>query len=291
MAVSAPYTPHVVATDRVPAVSLVVPMFNEQPEVMTRSLRSVAEQSFADFECLVIDESTDATAAAACAAFCAEDPRFRRVTPPARLGLPASLNLGIELSRAPLVARFDSDDLCLPHRLQTQVTYLDSHADVDVVGGSLELIDDNDVVFGVRHYPEHHADIVRTLQFTTPLAHPTVMLRRRAFELCGTYDPTFGNAEDLDLWLRFANQGIRFANVPDILVRYRQQFTRRAPRHWRFNLKARIRNFDRQFFVRRIGGIAAILIWSLMPGRVQELLFRTLVLRKRRLREEAARGA
>lgn len=266
---------------REPAVTIVVPLFNERPDVLTASLQSVSEQSFGDFECLIVDESTDPDSAAACQAFCQRDPRFLRVAPETRIGLAASLNLGVRLARAPLIARFDSDDLCVPGRLEAQVAFMAGHADVGVVGGAIEVMDDEGRLIGVRRYPELHRDIERQLQLTTPLAHPTVMMRRELFGRFGAYDPEFRNAEDLDLWLRFANHGVRFANLSAVLVRYRQQTTRRAPRHWHFNLRARLRNFRARLLLRRMVGIGVIAIWSSLPAGLQESIFKGLLLRKR----------
>jgi hypothetical protein len=156
-----------------------------------------------------------------------------------------------------------------------------SNLHVGVVGGAIEVIDDGGLPIGVRYFPEQHCDIERQLQLTTPFSHPTVMVRRDLFARCGAYDSSYRNAEDLDLWLRFANYGVRFANLSAVLVRYRQQNTRRPPQHWHFNLRARLRNFRLRFLLRRVLGIGAIAVWSVLPANVQESIFKGLLLRKR----------
>jgi glycosyltransferase involved in cell wall biosynthesis len=161
-----------------PQVSIVVPAFNESPEIIEQSLLSIAAQSLNDFECLVIDESTDPASVKACRDFCDRDARFQRVTPDRRLGLAASLNLGISMAKADLVARFDSDDICMPERLALQVTYMQQHPDVGVLGGKLELMDESGKTLAFREYPYGHDAIERRFQTTTPIAHPTVMMRR-----------------------------------------------------------------------------------------------------------------
>jgi glycosyltransferase involved in cell wall biosynthesis len=264
-----------------PRVSLVVPSFNEAPEIVRASLASVRAQTMVDFECIVIDESINEARARACREACEADPRFYYVHPSERLGLPRSLNLGIARARAPLVARFDSDDLCQPDRLAQQVAFLDAHADVGVLGGALEIIDEGGMPVGLRHYPAAHAEIARRMQMTTALAHPTVMFRRALVERHGGYDASFRFAEDLDLWLRWLNAGVRFANLPQVLVRYRQQVTRRNPRHWRFNLRARTHNFAPSYLLRRTAGIGCIAVWSAVPGALQESIFRALILRRK----------
>ena len=264
-----------------PRVTLVVPAFNEPVDVITESLDSVRTQTLTDFECIVVDESTDAQAAQACRALCERDERFRYVHPEKRLGLAASLNLGISMARAPLIARFDSDDICMPDRLERQVSFMDGHTDVGVLGGGLEIMDETGRTLAFRSYPSDHAMIERKLQTTTPIAHPTVMLRKALIEQHGGYDAGFRFAEDLDLWLRLANRGVRFANLPEVLVRYRQQHTSRNSRHWEFNLRARKRNFTTRHLPHRLLGLCIFSVWGKLPASVQQRVFHGLLLRKR----------
>jgi glycosyltransferase involved in cell wall biosynthesis len=266
--------------NRSPRVSIVVPAFNEPPAILAESLASVVAQTFADFECLVIDESTDLVCAVACREYCDSDPRLRYVRPPERIGLAASLNMGIDLAQGELIARFDSDDICLPDRLALQVAFFDAHPDIGVVGGALELMDEDGRTTALRRYPLSHRQIERRFHTTTAVAHPTVMMRKSLLEQYGAYDPVFRFAEDLDLWLRLLNRGVRFANLDEVLVRYRQQITRRNSGHWQFNLRARKRNLTARFLPLRLAGICAIEVWSKMPHAAQEFIFARLLLRR-----------
>jgi glycosyltransferase involved in cell wall biosynthesis len=270
-----------------PRVSIVVPSFNEAPQIVSASLASVRAQTMDDFECIVVDESTDEARARACREVCEADPRFIYIHPNERLGLAGSLNLGLSRARGALIARFDADDLCQPERLALQAAFLDAHPMVDVVGGALEVIDEDGAHQGVRRYPLGHLDIARRMQLTNAMAHPTVMYRRAMVERHGGYDTSFRYSEDLDLWLRWLNAGVRFANLPQVLVRYRQQITRRNTLHWRYNLRARTRNFGRSFIVRRAAGIGCIAVWSALPAVVQESVFRLLMLGGPRQRDNS----
>jgi hypothetical protein len=159
---------------------------------------------------------------------------------------------------------------------------MDVHPEVGVVGAGLELIDEKGRSTAVRRYPQSSAAIARKLQFTTALAHPTVVFRASVAKAHGGYDPSYRYAEDLDLWLRWLNKGIVFANVTDILVKYRQTQTRRHRNHWKFNLRARVRNFGLRFFFRRLAGIACIGTWSILPASIQETVFRFVLLKERK---------
>jgi len=262
-----------------PRVSVVVPAFNEPAAVLAQSLNSVRAQTFGDFECLVIDESTDAALAQACREACAGDTRFHYVRPSTRLGLAASLNHGFGLARGELVARFDSDDICVPERFALQVAFLDAHPEVDVLGGGLEIMSEDGRTLAFRDYPPDHATIERRFHATTPVAHPTVMLRKSVVQRHGAYNPAFRFAEDLDLWLRLLNQGIRFANLPHVLVRYRQDNTSRKPTHWQYNRQARVRNFSARQLPLRLAGLLAVTFWSWLPPWVQQRVFKPLLFR------------
>jgi glycosyltransferase involved in cell wall biosynthesis len=263
-----------------PRVTFVVPCFNETPEILAESLGSVAAQDCSDFECFVIDDSTNPLSSATCAEFCAADLRFTHIVPPERLGLAASLNLGIAQARGEFIARFDSDDICLPHRLSLQLSAMDHDPNIDVLGGGLEIMDKNGGTIAFRDYPADHSAIAQQFHGTTPIAHPTVLMRRTSVQAAGGYDPEFRFAEDLDLWLRLLNHGARFANVQQTLVRYRQQNTNRNPDHWRYNLRARRKNLARPYLLRRLIGIGVIGVWTHTPVILQKAVFRMLLLRK-----------
>lgn len=262
-----------------PAISIIVPTFNESPETLKASLESVARQSFADFECLLIDESTDLASKEFAAGFCASDPRFRHILPPDRLGLAGSLNLGIHQARAPIIARFDSDDICVPNRLELQIAALDNDPELTVLGGGLEIIDDQGKTLAFRAYPQSHDKIAKAMQFTTPIAHPTAAMRKSAVVIAGSYDAGFRYAEDIDLWLRILNLGGRFGNLPETLVRYRQNSVLRSRDHWRFNLRARRKNCSQPYMVRRLLGLMIVGVWSRLPAWFQQASFRGLLLR------------
>jgi GT2 family glycosyltransferase len=256
---------------------VIVPCFNEDPAVIARSFAALRAQSFADFECVVVDDSTDPQLAFACEAACATDPRFAYVRPGARLGIAGSLNRAIERARGGLIARADCDDVCHPERLRRQLDFLEGAPEVGILGCALGILDDPGRPGSVRAYPLGHEAIARRMQLTNAMAHPTVMMRRTVLDRCGGYDPTFRYCEDLELWLRLINAGVRFANLPDALVAYRQETTDRPAGNWRDNLRARLKHLSAHMLARRLIGIVAIAVWSATPPAVRRLAYRRLI--------------
>jgi glycosyltransferase involved in cell wall biosynthesis len=261
-----------------PLVTVVIPSFNENPKVVRRSLESIRAQSFNDFECIVVDESTRQELADACSSICAEDARFMYIHPPERLGLSKSLNLAISKARGHLIARFDSDDICLPQRLELQVAFLQAHPEVSVVGGAMDIINTEGQIIAHRSYPQLTDEIDLAMQLTNPIAHPTVMFRKAVIDIYGSYNPNYRYCEDLDLWLRWMNAGLIFRNLPQVLVQYRQDNTRREQLNWRYNLRARISNFSSRHLIRRIIGIVCIGFWLAVPGKLQEKIYKLILL-------------
>lgn len=264
-----------------PLVTVVVPSFNEPPHIVRASLESIRHQTFANFECIVVDESTRPELADACRAACAEDKRFIYIHPKERLGLSESLNLGISKARGQLIARFDSDDICMPNRLELQIAFLRAHPEISVVGRAMDIISAGGRLIARRNYPQTLNKIASAMQLTNAIAHPTVMFRKEAIDYYGGYNPNYQYCEDLDLWLRWLNVGLLFENLPQVLVRYRQDNTRRDQLHWRYNLRVRLSNFSSRHLIRRIIGITCIAAWAIVPGKLQEQIYKVILLRRR----------
>src|ERR1051325_2284165 len=109
-----------------PTVSVVIPTYN-RASLVVRSIRSVLNQSYADFELLVIDDgSTDDTADAVAGL---SDPRVRYVGLPKNGGTAAACNVGIRMSRGRFVSFQGSDDEWLPDNLAEHISMLERNPD------------------------------------------------------------------------------------------------------------------------------------------------------------------
>ena len=113
--------------DRTPHVSFLLAVHNDA-RFIGATLRSILDQTFDDFELVVVDDaSTDGTADLLRSS---GDRRIRYVRNEDNLGQVPSLNVGLKLCRGELVARIDGDDLCEPTRLAAQVKYLGDYPDI-----------------------------------------------------------------------------------------------------------------------------------------------------------------
>jgi len=138
-------------------------------------------------------------------------------------GLIASLNILLDRARAPLIARMDADDICLPERFARQFAFLGAQPDHGVIGSLTSDIDEYDrpISSGTPDQPLSYDMFLHNIQTGAPLlAHPSVMYRREVVRVAGDYHPAFRHCEDYDLWLRLANL-TKIANLPERLLRYR----------------------------------------------------------------------
>lgn len=204
----------------VPAVSWLM-CTHVADEQLYLALRSCLDQTFVDFELLVVVNGASAQAVAATVqAWVGSDSRVRILTTEVR-HLIFSLSLGLHHARAELVARMDSDDLSRSYRLERQVSFMQQHPEVVVLGTAYEVIDADGAMQNVVRLPTDNVEIRGAFFRGNPLCHPSVMFRRRVVLDAGGYWGGL-HAEDYDLWVRIAiNPANQFANLDEVCLGYR----------------------------------------------------------------------
>lgn len=150
---------------------------------------------------------------------------------PVNGGLTKALNEGLKNVTGDLIARMDSDDISEAHRFERQVAYLESHPDVDIISGALQEFDSENESLNVRHYPLTHEECVKFIVKACPLAHPSVMMRRRIFDEGLKYDERYRMSQDIKLWYDAVLAGYRLGNIPEVTLFFRREgdvFRRRS---------------------------------------------------------------
>ena len=129
--------------------------------------------------------------------------------------------IGFENSAYDLIAIMDADDLCTPIRFEKQLAAFEADPTVSVVGGQmLEFMDTPDNVVGCREALLTHDEICADLKGRCPMNQVTVMMKKKDIARVGGYMDWYCN-EDYYLWVRMYLAGMRFANVPEVLVKVR----------------------------------------------------------------------
>jgi glycosyltransferase involved in cell wall biosynthesis len=204
---------------------------------LRRAIDSVLGQTIADLELLVAFEPADENAAAISQAY--HDPRLIVVENQRRSGKAQSFNACIDRARGRYIARMDSDDYALAHRLDLQLAFLNNHPEVAILGGGVNIVDEEGRLLATRIFPTDHHEIVKSFALMSSVSHPTIIWDQRKLGNHGRYDPAF-SVEDLELWFRLLGLGYRFANLAEPLIEYKQtDLWRRPRRHWLGNLRVR----------------------------------------------------
>jgi glycosyltransferase involved in cell wall biosynthesis len=199
-----------------PAVSVVVATRN-YARYLPGALKSILNQTWRDLEVVVIDDGSTDDTPDVIRLFLA-DPRVRTQRTDG-LGQSRAKNLGIQLSRAPLIAFLDGDDEWLPTKLEHQLPLFENPA-VGVVYSRRTLMDAEG-----RELPTPEGTFARGRVYDHLLAQnfvcfSSVVVRREVFESVGMFDPALSLSIDYDLWLRVGRH-CEFDFVDEPLVRYR----------------------------------------------------------------------
>jgi glycosyltransferase involved in cell wall biosynthesis len=200
-------------------VSIIIP-FHKESEFLTDCLESVRDQSYSQYECILIDNGADPNAIKVAKKFCSSDDRFHLVDA-AGMSFPSALNLGMKIARGSLIARMDSDDVMLKHRITAQVNEFISNPKLAICGGNVERFG---AIEGLIRYPLDDLEIKSALMFKCAFSHPAVMFNRDRFDQTNSnelkYDLRYKVSEDYDLYLRSMQVGV-YKNIPQVLIKYR----------------------------------------------------------------------
>ncbi len=199
-----------------PKVSVLFPLYKTNETHLRESINSVLNQTFTDFELLLLDDCPQDDRSAIVAEF--DDPRIRYEKNERNMGITPTRNKLISMAKGEYLATMDHDDLCLPERLEKQVAYLDAHPEVGVVSSIYQILGTETII---RH-PEHDADIkLNLIAGECSLLHPASMTRKSVLEEHGIrYEERFSPCEDYALWCDLIPH-TRFHNIQEVLFLYR----------------------------------------------------------------------
>ena len=198
-----------------PLVTVLMAVKNGEA-TLNRSVNSILNQKFTDFEFLIIDDySTDGTNTLLTAI---NDHRVKILKAP-ESGLVNALNYGLNQSKGIYIARMDADDISHYNRLELQVNLLNKETDIGVVSGLVKHVPTtgkqqgyathvrsiNTIITPKEHYANRFKD--------APLANPSAMFRKSLLKY-GNYK-NFEGPEDYEFWLRLMQNGVRFKKLEE----------------------------------------------------------------------------
>lgn len=206
---------------RDPVFSVLMPVFNTETFV-DEAIRSVLDQTFSDFELLILDDGSTDGSWDRIVRYLKIDSRVSCIRNDHR-GLASVRNEGVQRARGHLVAFLDSDDYAEPTRLQLQADYLNHDETCVALGGQLLYMDvDGDPLY-ISDLPLEHEAIYSQLMAgkAGAITQGSAAIRKEGIRAIGGYREKFRIAEDVDLFLRLGEIG-RLVNLPQVVTRYRQ---------------------------------------------------------------------
>ena len=203
-------------------VSVLMSVYREKPEYLRLAINSILSQTYTDFEfIIVLDDPENINAHLILDKYKEIDKRIRIFENKHNLGLPASLNQAIKISKGKYLARMDADDISLPERFEKQVDYMEKYPNIAVLGTNKNIMDENgNLISKGGPLPETHEDIIKVIKYSNIIIHPSVMMRKESIVSIGGYRNLL-TAEDYDLWCRVITSGLKICNLNEFLINYR----------------------------------------------------------------------
>ncbi len=224
-----------------PEISVILPYYNAE-KTLRRAAKSILDQSFSDFELLLIDNNSSDKSASIALDLAAVDSRIR-VLQESKQGVANAMNCGLKNAHGSYLARMDADDFSHPKRLEKQHQFLSRHPETGCVGTEVQFIPHNLNSEGFQRFVQwvnsfHTPEEIELNRFIEiPLVNPTIMFRRELFEKYGgCLDGDF--PEDYELQLRYLSAGVRMAKLPEALLEWHDYSTRLTRTDRRYSTKA-----------------------------------------------------
>ena len=205
-----------------PQVSVLMTVYNSVSHLKD-TIESILQQTFRNFEYIIIDDGSTDGSVELIRKFAAMDPRIRPIFLEKNHGRVYASNYALSNEvRAPLIARIDSDDISAKDRLEKQVKYMDEHSEIGLLGGSIAHMREDGKMLHITSYPSEKNSLYRKIFIGCLVCHPACMMRKELVNQVGAYYPFYHHgSEDYDLFLRiYEKSGV--SNLQDILLYKRQ---------------------------------------------------------------------
>ncbi|CAB9492955.1 Glycosyltransferase, family GT2 [Alteromonas macleodii] len=250
---------------------------------LREAIESITGQTYTDFLfIIVIDGPVPEPITQVLQEAAKNDDRIILAQNSQNIGLASSMNSAIDFGLQfdpSYFVRMDADDISEEYRLLRQITYLNRHSNISVLGSALTEINESGKKVGARVMPASHKQITRILPRRCSLNHPTVVIRYNVFHDGHRYNGDLLNTQDYFFWISLASQGYIFRNLKDRLLKFRRVnnfYKRRGLSKSLNEFKARIFAITKlkQFSPYNFFYACGVLSLRLMPGKVVKLAYK-----------------
>jgi glycosyltransferase involved in cell wall biosynthesis len=260
--------------------------YKENPSYLDLALRSMFTQTAKPFEVVLVCDGTltpqlDSVISQYLQTY---GESLKVVRLPQNGGLANALNQGLEQCQCEYVVRMDTDDIALPHRVETQLKAMLLHH-ADICSATVEeFVDDPSVTHARKVVPTTNEDIRAYSKKRNPFNHPCVVYRKSKVLEVGKYE-SYALFEDYQLWIKMLNANCVGYNCPETLLKMRVgagMYSRRGGWGY-FKHALKLEKYKRSIGYYSMGDyvqcVAVKLVFSLVPTKLRTLLYKK-VLRK-----------
>lgn len=192
-----------------PAVSVVIPCYR-QAHVLPEAVLSVLNQTFSDWECIIVDDGCPDDAGMLADAIARKHPGRVRVVHQSNRGVSEARNAGIRAARGRYILPLDADDRIAPEMLAKTVAALEAHPSAAIAHTHVQH-------FGNRNDVSSAGPLTLANAMTANLIPACSLYRRAVWDAVGGYSPSLACFEDWDFWLGALERGFEAVIVPEPL--------------------------------------------------------------------------
>ncbi len=208
-----------------PQVSVIMPAYNAEKTIES-SIASVLNQSFSDWELLVINDGSNDATPALVEKYCLHDSRVKILNLPKNAGLPNARNQGCLMAKGNFIAFLDSDDTWSADKLKMQLDFHRREPGIEISHTDFLAFNESGVVKRsfkrwLEPLKQKQGFIYPGVCYKNPIGVLTVMASNRLLKEVGYFDTSLWTMEDQELWVRIAKAGYKFGYLDKVLAQYR----------------------------------------------------------------------
>lgn len=254
---------------------------NEKGEYFKAALESIVNQTLKPNEIVIVKDGPigielDSIIEELSSVY---DGKLNVVSLDKNVGLGLALNVGIEKCTYEIIARMDSDDICVKDRFEKQINEFILDKDLDVVGSNInEFYTSIDKVKAIKKVPEFQEEIFKYAKRRNPMNHMTVMFKKNSVVKAGNYMHML-YCEDYYLWARMLMAGCKFKNIQTPLVFARtglDMYKRRGGKIYiksEYNLQKSLNNIGLINIIQCYINIIMRSFPRLIPNKLREIIY------------------
>ena len=201
--------------------SVIMATYKESIECLKQSIESIINQTYNDFEFIIIlDNPDNKEHIAFINDYVCKDERIKFYINDKNMGLTNTLNRGLKLAEGKYICRMDADDISELYRMEHQKKYLEEN-DFDLIGWISQMIDeDGNTIYSIKKVPTNFKKIKKCIKYNQVISHPTWFGKKEVFDKLNGYR-NMPLCEDYDFTLRAILQGFKISNVNECVLKYR----------------------------------------------------------------------